>query len=220
MVRRLLTKGRREASLITPHLAPLTRKAGLPMRRTLLLLATMALTLLVASGVALAVTKIGTDGPDTLRGTNKADNLAGRGGNDKLLALAGKDNLLGGSGKDAIYGGPGNDAILGGVASDVLVGGDGNDFIYVGGIETGPKVKAHDRVLSGGGNDVVIIFNDDDAEDIAICGAGIDRVLTDDLSRGEDTVAPDCEKVFVGRGAFDEFDKSIPQSFWNGLPEF
>ena len=205
------------------------------MRRTLLLLATMALTLLVASGVALAVTKIGTDGPDTLRGTNKADNLAGRGGNDKLLALAGKDNLLGGSGKDAIYGGtrripmlgekhaiggPGNDAILGGVASDVLVGGDGNDFIYVGGIETGPKVKAHDRVLSGGGNDVVIIFNDDDAEDIAICGAGIDRVLTDDLSRGEDTVAPDCEKVFVGRGAFDEFDKSIPQSFWNGLPEF
>jgi hypothetical protein len=40
------------------------------MRRTILLLSTMALCLLVASGVALAVTKIGTDGPDTLRGTN------------------------------------------------------------------------------------------------------------------------------------------------------
>ena len=42
------------------------------MRRTILLMATMALTLLVASGVALAVTRIGTDGPDggvgTLRG--------------------------------------------------------------------------------------------------------------------------------------------------------
>src|SRR5215217_1897364 len=184
------------------------------MRRTILLLATMSLTLLVASGVALAVTKIGTDGPDTLRGTNAADNLAGRGANDKLLALAGNDNLIGGSGKDVIYGGtrripmlgekhaiggPGNDAILGGVASDALVGGDGSDFIYVGGIETGPKVKAHDRVLSG---------------------AGIDRVLTDDLSLGEDTVAPDCEKSFGGRGAVEEFDKSIPQSFWNGLPEF
>ena len=36
------------------------------MRRTMLLFATMALTLLVASGVALAVTKIGTDGPDHL----------------------------------------------------------------------------------------------------------------------------------------------------------
>ena len=35
------------------------------MRRTILLLATMSLTLLVASGVAWAVTKIGTDGPDT-----------------------------------------------------------------------------------------------------------------------------------------------------------
>jgi hypothetical protein len=45
------------------------------MRRTILLLASMALTLLVASGVALAVTRIGTDGPDTLRGTNGADNL-------------------------------------------------------------------------------------------------------------------------------------------------
>ena len=40
------------------------------MRRTILLMAPMALTLLVASGVALAVTKIGTNGPDTLRGTN------------------------------------------------------------------------------------------------------------------------------------------------------
>jgi hypothetical protein len=35
------------------------------MRRTILLLATMSLTLLVASGVAWAVTKIGADGPDT-----------------------------------------------------------------------------------------------------------------------------------------------------------
>ena len=40
------------------------------MRRTILLMATMALTLLVASGVALAVTRIGTDGPDTLQGSN------------------------------------------------------------------------------------------------------------------------------------------------------
>ena len=49
------------------------------MRRTIVLLATMALTLLVASGVALAVTKIGTNGPDTLRGTNGNDNLIGKG---------------------------------------------------------------------------------------------------------------------------------------------
>src|ERR671912_495699 len=52
MVCMLLTKGCREASLITPHHAPL-RREGLPMRRNLLLLATRALTLLVASGVVL-----------------------------------------------------------------------------------------------------------------------------------------------------------------------
>jgi Ca2+-binding RTX toxin-like protein len=66
------------------------------MRRTIVLLATMALTLLVASGVALAVTKFGTNGPDTLQGTNKADNLLGKGGNDVLYALGGRDTLVGG----------------------------------------------------------------------------------------------------------------------------
>ena len=75
------------------------------MRRGALLLAAMTLALLLASGVAWAVNKIGTDGPDTLRGTNKADNLLGKGGNDKLFGLAGRDNLLGGSGKDMVFGG-------------------------------------------------------------------------------------------------------------------
>ena len=47
------------------------------MRRLVLLLTAMALTLVPASGVALAVNKVGTNGPDTLRGTNGADNLKG-----------------------------------------------------------------------------------------------------------------------------------------------
>jgi Ca2+-binding RTX toxin-like protein len=75
------------------------------MRRAILMVATMSLTLLVASGVALAVTKIGTDGPDTLKGTNGADNLIGKGGNDDLFAMRGNDSLLGGSGRDAVLGG-------------------------------------------------------------------------------------------------------------------
>jgi hypothetical protein len=37
------------------------------MRRLVLLLTAMALTLVLASGVALAVNKVGTNGPDTLR---------------------------------------------------------------------------------------------------------------------------------------------------------
>jgi hypothetical protein len=49
------------------------------MRRAVVLLATTVLTLLVASGVGLAVTRIGTDGPDTLMGTKGSDELLGRG---------------------------------------------------------------------------------------------------------------------------------------------
>ena len=70
------------------------------MRRVVLVLMVMAAALLVASGVALAVNKIGTDGPDTLRGTNGNDDLLGRGANDVLFAFKGRDNLVGGPGKD------------------------------------------------------------------------------------------------------------------------
>ncbi len=45
------------------------------MRRVVLVVAGMALALVLASGVALALNKVGTDGPDTLRGTNQGDNL-------------------------------------------------------------------------------------------------------------------------------------------------
>src|SRR5215218_6309362 len=75
------------------------------MKRILVLFIVMAVTLVVASGVAWAVNKIGTDGPDTLSGTDGNDNLLGLGGNDDLFSLAGNDNLLGGPGKDEIFGG-------------------------------------------------------------------------------------------------------------------
>ena len=151
------------------------------MRRTMLLMATMELTLLVASGVALAVTKIGGPGPNTLRGTNGADNLLGRGGNDALFGLGGSDNLLGEEGNDWVLGGnegnpqggdknllggPGNDGVLGGLGSDNMVGGSGNDFVageegsdnLVGG-EGRDLVdgwKGSDRMLGEGGSDWIV----------------------------------------------------------------
>ena len=48
------------------------------MRRIALVLTVMTFALVLASGVALAVNKVGTDGPDTLRGTNGDDNLLGK----------------------------------------------------------------------------------------------------------------------------------------------
>jgi Ca2+-binding RTX toxin-like protein len=196
------------------------------MRRTMLLLATMALTLLVASGVALAVTRIGTDGPDTLRGTKGDDNLIGQGGNDTLLSLAGDDTLLGGPGKDVVnggslaeplagnknlVGGEGNDAVQGGLGSDNVLGGEGNDYMVDGEPEP-PAVK--DILSSGEGNDVMNVANKPAGKDTVTCGGGFDRALAD----SKDVVAPDCEKVFIGPAAADRFFNSIPQSFIEGLP--
>src|SRR5215217_6183572 len=148
------------------------------MRRTIVLLATMALTLLVASGVALAVTKIGTNGPDTLQGTNKADNLLGNGGNDVLYALGGRDTLVGGGGKDwvlggnkarplggvkTLLGGPGNDGMFGGRGPDDMVGGSGNDRL-----SGDPRP---DRMRGEEGRDIV---DGDSGSDRLFGGAGPD----------------------------------------------
>ncbi len=198
------------------------------MRRVVLVLAAMALALLLASGVALAVNKLGTNGPDTLRGTNKADNLLGRGGNDILIALAGDDNLQGERGKDIVFGGTerrlsggyknmvggsGNDSVIGGRGSDNVLGEEGNDLVA-----DGPAREfATDHVSGGDGNDVVAAVNRPEFVDIVSCGGGFDRVIVD----RKDVLAPDCEKVFFGLGSEDEFIASIPQSFFEGLhPEF
>jgi len=187
-------------------------------------MATMTLTLLVASGVALAVTRIGTNGPDTLRGTNGDDTLIGQGGNDILLAVAGNDTLLGGEGKDVVnggnlarpfkgtknlVGGDGNDGVQGGLGSDNMSGGDGNDFMYGG--EFSPAAK--DTLSGGAGNDVIGVFNRPSGEDVVSCGSGSERVLADRA----DMVAPDCERVFVGERNAEAFYESIPESFWEGL---
>src|ERR671911_864783 len=235
MLRLLLIKGRCECRLTTLLTLPLYRKAALLMRRTTVLLTTMALTLLVASGVALAVTKIGTDGPDTLRGTNGDDNLIGKGGNDDLYALNGRDTLVGGPGKDVVVdatggvwrrgdkillGGPGNDIVFGARGSDKVVGEEGNDLLFDG----PPRDVALDIVSGEAGTDVIAVGSlrlRATAQNIVTCGSGFDRVHADT----KDVVAPDCEKVVLFRGGsaseyFDELDEffaSIPPSFFEGL---
>ena len=195
------------------------------MRRTIVFLATMALTLLVASGVALAVTKIGTNGPDTLKGTKGDDNLLGKGGNDELYALGGRDRLLGGPGKDVVLGGSedrsfggekilaggrGNDAVGSGLGSDKILGEAGNDFMG----DAKLRESSKDIFSGGAGNDVILLINRPAFKDIVSCGSGLDRVLVD----RKDLVAPDCEKVFVGLSSSDAFFNSIPESFFEGLP--
>ncbi len=199
------------------------------MRRAILLLAVMTATLVVASGVALALTKIGTNGPDTLRGTNGDDNLLGKGGNDRLFGLGGRDNLLGGPGKDIVsggnergprggdknvVGGSGNDIVVGGLDSDNVVGNEGNDLV-LDGDNAEVSVPRKDRLFGGDGNDVISALNKPADEDVVVCGRGFDRAQVN----GKDVVAADCEKVFVGFGTIEEFTESIPQSFFEGLPQ-
>jgi Ca2+-binding RTX toxin-like protein len=200
------------------------------MRRVVLVLAPMALALLLASGVAWAVNKIGTNGPDTLRGTNGNDSLLGRGGNDRLFALDGRDTLLGGPSKDWVdthpkefrrgdknlQGGPGNDLVVGGRGSDNVLGDAGNDFL----IDGPTREFSLDKVSGGDGNDVLLVDNAPAAKDIATCGGGFDRVLAD----SKDLVASDCERVRIVHGSREEvmqqeeeFFASIPQSFFEGL---
>jgi hypothetical protein len=67
--------------------------------RTMVLLAVMAATLVVASRVALAVTKAGTNDPDTLNGTDGSDDLIDRGGHNTRFSRAGNDTQPGGRAK-------------------------------------------------------------------------------------------------------------------------
>jgi hypothetical protein len=205
---------------------------GSTMRRTILLLTTMALTLLVASGVALAVTKIGTDGPDTLSGTNRSDTLVGKGGNDTLFSRAGNDVLLGGPGKDrlvggtrvgsayrtqggdkTLLGGDGNDNIIGGRGADNIAGGEGNDLLATGDLITD---TADDKVAGGDGTDMINALSDPRAKAVISCGDGTDAVIVN----RRDVVAADCEKVFVGRGSIDAWFAAFPEGFLEGLPPF
>ncbi len=204
------------------------------MRRLILVFTVMAATLVVASGVALAVNKIGTNGPDTLRGTNKADNLIGKGGNDRLFALNGRDNLLGGPGKDwldthpsevrsgdkNLLGGPGNDVVWAGKGSDNVVGGEGNDLLP----DDAERELSTDRLSGGPGNDVIDVLHYRSARDRVVCGGGFDRVA----ANSKDVVAPDCEEVvvFMGGTLSEYFDvlngtfygETIPPNFYEGLP--
>jgi Ca2+-binding RTX toxin-like protein len=212
-------------------------KRGEGMRRVVLVLAAMALALLLASGVALAVNKVGTNGPDTLRGTNGDDNLLGKGGsNDELFSLNGRDNLLGGAGKDCLIcatrqrrgfageknlvGGPGNDYVVAGKGSDNVVGGEGNDYLA----DPGEREFSKDNFSGGPGNDVIDVVHYRSARDLVVCGSGFDRVLVD----SNDVVAPDCEKVVVFRGGtFSEYldvvligfyEETVPPNFFESLP--
>ena len=105
-------------------------------RRTIFLLATTALAVLLSSGVALALNTIncktnqvctGTERADLMKGTDGSDDMRGRDGNDTLKGFGKWDILLGQEGNDRLLGGRGGDYVVGGKDDDTLDGEGGFD---------------------------------------------------------------------------------------------
>jgi Ca2+-binding RTX toxin-like protein len=88
-------------------------------RQATLLMAAMAAALVLASGLALAVTR-SCSNPDgcALRGTDRNDTLMGFDGPDRLAGFGGNDKLFGGGGTDDLWGGFGDDRLDGGADDD------------------------------------------------------------------------------------------------------
>jgi Ca2+-binding RTX toxin-like protein len=203
------------------------------MRKTVLLMALMALTMVLASGVALAINKVGTNGPDTLRGTNEGDNLVGQGGNDDISGAGGRDVVVGGGGRDVVQGGPfpprpetpprcesspnnnddltggaGNDFLNGNVGTDQLVGGPGHDVLWEevcfgGNGEAGTL----ETLIGGAGNDFLWVRDTPfpvPPKDLVLCGAGRDVASVDKVD-----VVVGCERVMFRHPTHEEHVRAL-----------
>jgi Ca2+-binding RTX toxin-like protein len=122
------------------------------MRKTILVVASVAVAMLVAGGVAWAATIRchgglckGTPKADTMYGRNVGDAMYGRKGGDTMYGRGGLDALRANEGLDKVYGGSETDRMRGGPGADKLFGGPGGD----GGVgNTGV-----DRIYGGPGRD-------------------------------------------------------------------
>jgi Ca2+-binding RTX toxin-like protein len=189
-------------------------------KRAIVLLTTMAVVLVVGSGVALAATTIrcpndtsqgspstylycyGTSMADTMVGSDLLDLMYGQGGNDTMHGNGEDDSMEGGKGTDHIYGDAVNDSSLWGGAFDVATntypdtsddyvhGGNGTDTIY-GGLAQGGV----DRLYGEGGDDFIDASARRNSfspvtKEIIDCGAGANDTVYFD--KGVDVVT-NCE---------------------------
>src|ERR1051325_3633803 len=107
--------------------------------RAVLLLLAVAMTLLIASGVAFALTVNcnggkcrGTNDRDTMYGSNRRDNIHSLDGADLVRANGDSDSVSGDGGKDRLSGGTGNDEVFGGDDDDLVAGNKGFDTLNAG----------------------------------------------------------------------------------------
>jgi Ca2+-binding RTX toxin-like protein len=184
------------------------------MRKTILLLASVALAMIVAGGVAWAATiqcpKLakdwcyGTEEADTIRGTGENDRISAEGGGDTIYSYGGWDRLEGGAGSDRLYGGRKADSLHPNTqqdtSNDYVHGGREGDIIHIPSVDPSNlpiSTEGVDRVYGERGDDVIFASQwhwgggDPVTKTIIDCGPGRkDRVVFD---RGVDVVKENCE---------------------------
>jgi hypothetical protein len=166
-------------------------KKVVAMRRVVLLLASMSMALLLASGVALAVNQIRCDGGECL-GTPRNDEMLGSLRHDVIYGLKGDDRMWGRTGRDDVYGFKGDDRATGGSGIDKVSGGDGRDTLLDGPLGD----SSRDTVNGGAGSDTLNTRNSPASVDVLDCGAGHDIAKVD----RKDIVGRNCEDVRTGGG--------------------
>lgn len=127
------------------------------MRKTVLVLISIALAVLLASGVALAANIKGDKFDNVLTGTSSRDTINPFAGNDTVYALGGSDDVRHSYGDDYIFGGSEADTLRGGFGNDVIWGGPGKDLIDCAYLESRDKGEAYDTAYANRAEEDVVV---------------------------------------------------------------
>lgn len=209
------------------------------MRKTILLLSSGTLVVLLTVGVAFAAvvnceagadTCVGTNNPDTLNGSGVGDWMYGLSGDDKLHGNAGEDAFRGGKHGDTIRGGEGSDFVAYDLAGEDKIYGDGGDDflvddsqrctqagdcvgdrnLLVGG-EGVDHLQGHNKLYGGPGNDEIYGVYFYGGSRVMSGGTGTDVISSQGLVT--DTIyAQDGERDEISCGAKTDtvyYDKGI-----------
>src|SRR5215210_8974674 len=140
------------------------------MRKSVVLLASMLLGMLLVGGVALAanITCEPSTSDDPCRGTPEDDTMRGLArANDFIEGLGGIDTIYGGGFRDNMEGGRGNDTLRGEGGTDTLYGDEKQESFDL-------PYSSNDRLLGGPGNDTL---RGGPGNDRVLGGSGADRII-------------------------------------------
>jgi Ca2+-binding RTX toxin-like protein len=157
------------------------------MRKTILVVASVALAMVVLGGVAWAanIQCHGARGVLTpCKGTKKADRMMGDSGRNRMYGKKGGDTMYGRGNIDGLTGGPGSDRLNGGGANDGLLGQEGSDKLFGGDVDDelwGAGVNSpdfsNDYIHGQRGNDTIFVSRENLSHDYT--HSGVDRIYGD-----------------------------------------